>query len=31
MASFLLREPAPGSDVHVFRSRPLGRGEVVGR
>lgn len=28
MASFLLREPAPGSDVHVFRSRALGRGEV---
>jgi hypothetical protein len=28
MASFLLREPAPGSDVHVFRSRPLVRGEV---
>ena len=31
MASFLLREPAPGSDVHLFRSRPLGRGEVVAR
>ena len=28
MASFLLREPDPGSDVHVFRSRPLDRGEV---
>jgi len=31
MASFLLREPAPGSDVHVFRSRPLVRGEVQSR
>jgi hypothetical protein len=31
MASFLLREPAAGSDVHVFRSRALGRGEVVAR
>jgi hypothetical protein len=31
MASFLLREPDPGSDVHLFRSRPLGRGEVVSR
>ncbi len=31
MASFLLREPVPGSDVHLFRSRPLGRGEVVAR
>jgi hypothetical protein len=31
MASFLLREPAPGSDVHVFRSRPLTRGEVQAR
>jgi hypothetical protein len=31
MASFLLREPAPGSDVHLFRSRPLGRAEVVSR
>ena len=31
MASFLLREPAPGSDVHVFRSRPLVRGEVQPR
>jgi hypothetical protein len=31
MASFLLREPAPGSDVHLFRSRPLRRGEVVAR
>jgi hypothetical protein len=31
MASFLLREPAAGSDVHVFRSRPLSRGEVVAR
>jgi len=31
MASFLLREPDPGSDVHLFRSRPLRRGEVVSR
>ncbi len=31
MASFLLREPVAGSDVHLFRSRPLGRGEVVAR
>jgi hypothetical protein len=31
MASFLLREPAAGADVHVFRSRALGRGEVVAR
>lgn len=31
MASFLLREPDPGSDVHVFRSRPLDRGEVHAR
>lgn len=31
MASFLLREPDPGSDVHVFRSRRLSRGEVVTR
>jgi hypothetical protein len=31
MAGFLLREPDPGSDVHVFRSRALGRGEVVAR
>jgi hypothetical protein len=31
MASFLLREPAAGSDVHVFRSRALRRGEVVAR
>ena len=28
MASFLLREPEAGSDVHVFRSRALSRGEV---
>lgn len=28
MASFLLREPDPGSNVHVFRSAVLGRGEV---
>jgi hypothetical protein len=31
MASFLLREPAPGSDVYLLRSRPLRRGEVVAR
>ena len=31
MASFLLREPDPGSDVHLFRSRPLGHGEVGAR
>jgi hypothetical protein len=31
MASFLLREPAPGSDAHVFRSRAIGRGEVQSR
>lgn len=31
MASFLLREPDPGSDVHLFRSRRLARGEVVSR
>lgn len=31
MASFLLREPDPGSDAHVFRSRAFGRGEVVAR
>lgn len=31
MASFLLREPDPGSDVHLLRSRPLGPGEVKAR
>jgi hypothetical protein len=31
MASFLLREPDPGSDVHLFRSRAFGRGEVAAR
>jgi hypothetical protein len=31
MASFLLREPDPGSDVHLLRSRPLGHAEVVPR
>jgi hypothetical protein len=31
MASFLLREPDPGSSAHVFRSRPMARGEVVAR
>jgi hypothetical protein len=31
MASFLLREPDPGSDVHRFRSRPFRPGEVAAR
>jgi hypothetical protein len=31
MASFLLREPDPGSDVHLFRSRVFGPGEVAAR
>ncbi|HEY6097884.1 MAG TPA: hypothetical protein VIW03_00545 [Anaeromyxobacter sp.] len=31
MASFLLREPDPGTDVYVLRSRPLGPGEVTAR
>ncbi len=31
MASFLLREPDPGSNVHVFRSRAFGPGEVASR
>jgi hypothetical protein len=31
MASFLLREPDPGSDVHLFRSRPFNPGEVASR
>jgi hypothetical protein len=31
MASFLLREPAPGSDVSLFRSRAFAREEVVAR
>lgn len=31
MASFLLREPEPGSDVYLFRSRPLFRGELGAR
>jgi hypothetical protein len=31
MASFLLREPDPGSDVHLFRSRAFGRAEVAAR
>ncbi len=31
MASFLLREPAPGSDVVLFRSRAFGPGEVAAR
>lgn len=31
MASFLLREPDAGSDVHLFRSRPIAPGEVAAR
>jgi hypothetical protein len=31
VASFLLREPDPGSDVHRFRSAPFTRGEVASR
>ncbi len=31
MASFLLREPDPGSDVALLRSGPLGPGEVTPR
>jgi len=31
MASFLLREPDPGTDVYLLRSRPLGPGEVAKR
>ena len=31
MASFLLREPDPGSDVTVLRSRPFSPGEVIRR
>jgi hypothetical protein len=31
MASFLLREPDAGSDVFLFRSRPIGPGEVARR
>ncbi len=31
MASFLLREPETGADVRVFRSRPIGPGEVTAR
>jgi len=31
MASFLLREPDPGSDVVLFRSRPIAPGEVGAR
>lgn len=31
MASFLLREPDPGSDVVLLRSRQLGPGEVAAR
>jgi phage tail protein X len=31
MASYLLREPDPGSDVVLLRSRPFGRGEVAAR
>jgi len=29
MASFLLRDPDPGSDVHLFRSRAFARAEVA--
>jgi hypothetical protein len=31
MASFLLRDPAPGTDVHQFRSRAFRRDEVMAR
>jgi hypothetical protein len=31
VASFLLREPDPGADILVFRSRPYGAGEVPSR
>jgi hypothetical protein len=31
VASFLLREPDPGSDVHLFRSRAFRPGEVASR
>ena len=31
VASFLLREPDPGADVLLFRSRPYGAGEVSSR
>jgi hypothetical protein len=31
MASFLLREPDAGSDVHLLRSRTFGAGEVAAR
>ena len=31
MASFLLRDPDPGSDVHLFRSRAFARAEVAPR
>ncbi|HTN52676.1 MAG TPA: hypothetical protein VML50_09770 [Anaeromyxobacter sp.] len=31
VASFLLREPDPGSDVHLLRSRPFERAEVTAR
>lgn len=31
MASFLLREPDSGTDVHLLRSRPLARAEVTAR
>ena len=31
MASFLLREPDPGSGVHLLRSRPFRPGEVAAR
>lgn len=31
MAGYLLREPDAGDDAHLYRSRELARGEVVGR
>jgi hypothetical protein len=31
MASFLLRDPEPGSDIHLFRSRTFARAEVAPR
>jgi hypothetical protein len=31
MASFLLREPDPGTDVTLLRSGPIGPGEVKAR
>jgi hypothetical protein len=31
MAGYLLREPEPGDDVVLMRSRPFARSEVVPR